>query len=66
MTVHGNRSFTISVRDDVIQNYVCYSAEWMGRGQKAAYMSYYSTDNSRTLVFKSEGNDVSNRVCTFG
>lgn len=55
MTVHSNRSLTVSWRDDLSQKYVCYSAEWMLPGRKAAYMSYYSKGNSRMLNFLSEG-----------
>lgn len=55
VTVHSNRSFTISLRDSLMGKYVCYSAEWLARGQKAAFMSYYSQMTSRTLTLKSEG-----------
>lgn len=53
--VHSNRSFTISWREELMEKYICYSAEWMVRGQKAAYMSYHSKSSSRTLNFLSEG-----------
>eukprot|EP00066_Takifugu_rubripes_P028291 XP_011617557.1 PREDICTED: interleukin-31 receptor subunit alpha-like [Takifugu rubripes] len=51
VTVHSNRSINISWRDDLMEKYVCYSAEWMVRGQKAAYMSYHSKGSSRMLNF---------------
>lgn len=54
MTVHNNRSFTISLRENLMEKYVCYSAEWMQQGQKAAFMSYHSETSSRTLTLKSE------------
>lgn len=49
MTIHSNRSFTISLRDNLMGNYVCYFAEWTARGRKAAFMSYHSQNISRTL-----------------
>lgn len=58
MTVHSNRSFTISWREDLTRNYVCYSAEWTAPGRKAAYMSFHSNRSSRTLTFKSEEDKV--------
>lgn len=62
VTVHSNRSFTISLRDNLMGKYVCYSAEWMEPGHKAASMSYYSQDNSRTLTLKSEGTTLGSRL----
>ncbi len=50
VTVHSNTSFTVSWKDNLIRNYVCYSVEWMKKGHKAAYMPFYQNEyNNRTL-----------------
>ncbi|KAI3362116.1 hypothetical protein L3Q82_012445, partial [Scortum barcoo] len=51
VTVHSNTSFTIYWNDNLIMNYVCYSVEWMKKGHKAVYMSFYQNEcNHRTLT----------------
>lgn len=55
VTVHSNRSVTISLRDNLMGKYMCYCAEWTERGREAAFASYYSLHNSRTLTLKGEG-----------
>ncbi|XP_034565717.1 interleukin-31 receptor subunit alpha [Notolabrus celidotus] len=51
VTVHSSRSFTVSWSDNLIQKYVCYSVEWMKKGQKAAHMPFYENENNnRTLT----------------
>lgn len=37
-----------------MEKYVCYSAEWVARGQNAASMSFYTKGSSRMLDFESE------------
>ncbi|XP_034752891.1 interleukin-31 receptor subunit alpha [Etheostoma cragini] len=55
LTVHNNTSFTIYWKDNLIKKHVCYSVEYMTKGQKAAYMSFYqNANNSRTLSPLSE------------
>ncbi|XP_034402997.1 leukemia inhibitory factor receptor isoform X2 [Cyclopterus lumpus] len=50
VTVHSNTSFTVYWRDNLIRHYVCYSVEWMKKGQEATHMSFYqNTHNYRTL-----------------
>ncbi|KAK1884097.1 Leukemia inhibitory factor receptor [Dissostichus eleginoides] len=51
VTVHNNTSFTISWKEDLIKNYVCYSVEWMQRGHKAGSISFYEDKHiNRTLT----------------
>ncbi|XP_029300291.1 interleukin-31 receptor subunit alpha [Cottoperca gobio] len=50
VTAESNTSFTISWKDNLIKQYVCYSVEWKRKGQRAAYMSFYqNANNYRTL-----------------
>ncbi|XP_054468064.1 protein sidekick-1 [Anoplopoma fimbria] len=50
MTVHSNTSFTIYWKDNLIQNYVCYSVEWTRKGHETMSMPFYqNTYNYRTL-----------------
>ncbi|XP_038588961.1 interleukin-31 receptor subunit alpha isoform X2 [Micropterus salmoides] len=50
VTVHNEKSFTIYWKDDFIKKYVCFSVEWMKRGHKVAYKSFYEDENNyRTL-----------------
>ncbi|KAK5852306.1 hypothetical protein PBY51_023785 [Eleginops maclovinus] len=46
VTVHTNTSFTVYWKDDLKKNYVCYSVEWMEKGHKAAFMSFYEDENN--------------------
>ncbi|XP_068562652.1 interleukin-31 receptor subunit alpha [Cebidichthys violaceus] len=46
VTVHSNTSFTIYWKDNLIKNYVCYSAEWTKKGHKATHMSFYRNKNN--------------------
>lgn len=54
VTVRSNSSFNISWRADLARTYVCYSAEWTSRGQKAAFVSFYSQNNYKMLTLKSK------------
>ncbi|XP_020509495.3 interleukin-31 receptor subunit alpha [Labrus bergylta] len=48
--VHSDMSFTIYWKDNLIQKYVCYSAEWTKKGHKATHMSFYQNEeNHRTI-----------------
>ncbi|XP_028457817.1 interleukin-31 receptor subunit alpha [Perca flavescens] len=50
MTVHSSTSFTIYWKDNLIKECVCYSVEYMKKGHKAAYMSFYQNKkNYRNL-----------------
>ncbi|XP_030291005.1 leukemia inhibitory factor receptor [Sparus aurata] len=50
VTVHSNTSLTIYWKDNLIEKYVCYSAEWIKKGHKSAYMSFFQDeDNYKTL-----------------
>ncbi|KAG7499681.1 interleukin-31 receptor subunit alpha-like [Solea senegalensis] len=50
--VHSNSSFTVYWKDDLIKTYVCFSAEWRKKGQKAVTsMSFHQNeDNFNTLT----------------
>ncbi|XP_031716078.1 protein sidekick-2 [Anarrhichthys ocellatus] len=50
VTVHSNTSLTIYWKDDLIKNYVCYSAEWTKGGHKATHMSFYQNKNNYKTV----------------
>ncbi|XP_032394813.1 protein sidekick-2 isoform X2 [Etheostoma spectabile] len=55
ITVHNSTSFTIYWKDNLIKNHVCYSVEYMTKGHKAAYISFYqNANNYRTLSPLSE------------
>ncbi|XP_059213570.1 LOW QUALITY PROTEIN: interleukin-31 receptor subunit alpha [Centropristis striata] len=55
MTVHSNKSFTVSWKDNLIKSYVCYSVEWMKTGGKAAHSSFHQNkENLRTLSLSAE------------
>ena len=48
VTVHGNRSFTVSWGDDLIQSpSVCYCVEWIKEGHRAAHKSFYENMYNR-------------------
>ncbi|XP_037340412.2 protein sidekick-2 [Pungitius pungitius] len=50
VTAHGNASFTVYWRDDLVRDYVCYSVEWTRKGHAAAYRSFYQNKgNHRSL-----------------
>ncbi|XP_074547054.1 interleukin-31 receptor subunit alpha [Halichoeres trimaculatus] len=50
VTVHSSTSFTIYWADNLIENYICYSVEWMKKGHKAEHMSFYENEhNYKTL-----------------
>lgn len=50
VTVHSNTSFTIYWKDNLIKKYVCYSVEWIKKGHKVNYKSFYeNANNYRTL-----------------
>lgn len=50
ITVHSETSFTVHWGDNLIDNYVCYAVEWMKKGYKAVYKSFYEDEtNNRTL-----------------
>lgn len=55
VTVQSNTSFTIHWGDDLIQNYVCYSAEWMTTGNKTAHMSFFEDRNNYRSLSHPEG-----------
>lgn len=46
VTVQSNTSFTIRWGDNLIPNYVCYSAEWTTTGQKTAHRSFFEHKNN--------------------
>ncbi|XP_075885551.1 leukemia inhibitory factor receptor [Nelusetta ayraudi] len=50
VTIESNTSFTIYWGDNLIQKYVCYSAEWRTKGGKTVHMSFFQDRNNyRTL-----------------
>lgn len=50
VTIESNTSFTIYWGDNLIQKYVCYSAEWRTKGGETVHMSFFQgTNNYRTL-----------------
>ncbi|XP_049460879.1 leukemia inhibitory factor receptor isoform X1 [Epinephelus fuscoguttatus] len=56
VTVHSNTSFTIYWKDNLIKKYVCYSVEWIKKGHKVNYKSFYeNANNYRTLYHLPEG-----------
>ncbi|XP_051268114.1 interleukin-31 receptor subunit alpha isoform X2 [Dicentrarchus labrax] len=50
VTVHSNSSFTIYWEVNLIRTYVCYSVEWMKKGHKAAYISFYEDKNNYRTI----------------
>lgn len=46
VTVQNDTSFTIRWGADLIQNYVCYSAEWRTTGNKTVHESFFEDRNN--------------------
>ncbi|KAM3599540.1 uncharacterized protein V6R79_007627 [Siganus canaliculatus] len=55
VTANSNSSFTVQWEGNHTRNYVCFSVEWMKKGQKTAYKSFHEDKNNyRTLSSLSE------------
>lgn len=49
ITVHNQKSFTVHWKDNLIDYFVCYAVEWMKKGYKVMYKSFYEDEHNWTL-----------------